>query len=1500
MLSTSAVVTSFNQAALARTSLPRLRRRRISTAIAVLCGVELLAPMPAGAQLNVTDGSTVNVSAPRDESVVNIGSPSGAGIVNVITGGNLNATPAGPPAPIIQLGNGGNGTLTASGTGQITGFGLNIGAGGLFNLAAATGVAPNPAVFVLQNLSGSGTIVQGTNAVVVGGDGTSTSFSGQIALDGISSAAAHGLFVKAGSGTLTIDRATIGRVNPVQEGEFVVNGGAIAIAQAGQETRVAVLVLGLTTGNAGALNVSGGTLNIDTTLTMGSFGGSGTATQSGGTVALAPGCGDVARCIGFNIGNQGGTGVYNLSNGMLSFTGPGFVVLGRNVNQGATSGILNIAGGQMLVNGGGTVVVGNNVVTPGVGPASGTINQTGGTLTIDNSASFYLAGSGTATYNLNGGVLQIGGASLGHNYLSGAGTYAFNLGGGTIQVIGSPLVTDVNATLAVGTNSTIDTAGLGATWSGVLSGSGGLIKAGAGTLNLGAINTYAGLTNIAAGTLALGPGGLVVGPVNVASGATFDLAAVTTPIPGLGIPGVGLPSLTGAGAVNAGTRTLVVGADNGHQSYSGTVSFIGNAWDTPHGTFIKAGTGTLTIDNATFGSAAAGGELIVGGGGALAQTSGATNAGSLVLGLGADPATNVGSLNVSGGSLTLGQSLTLGSFGGTGTVNQTGGNVAINFCGDIAHCAAFSIGNQGGTGVYNITGGSLAFNGPGQMVIGRNESAGVLTPSTGTLNIGGTGQVTVNGADLIIGNHLATAAAQGTGTIQQTGGTLTIANNANLYLAGSGGGTYNLNGGTLQVGGSSLRRNFESTTGAYAFNLGGGTIQAFGTALSTDVNATLVAGTTSTIDSNGLGVTWTGLLSGDGILAKSGAGTLTLPSANTYTGGTALKGGRLDIGNAGALGSGALRMDDGTTLGFTVDGLALANNIELTGRNDPVIDTGAFSETINGQISGTGALSKDGAGVLTLTAANTYSGATTVAAGTLRAGAANTFSSGSAHSIASGAALDLAGLPQRIAGLNNAGTVSVGAGTGNTLTIAGPVVGSGGVVAVGVGPGGVADRLVLDGAAAVASGVTNLQFTNVAGLGGITVGNGVEVVTGINGANTTAQTTRNAFTAYGGHVDAGAFEYKLYPADASGAGENWYLRSTIQPPPEPSPSPGPTPGPTPPSPNPGFVPLPIPTYRVEAPLLAALPSQMRQSAVAMIGNLHQRIGDDDVKGSGPVSADPGLSDRRAWARVITTDMNIRQEGTVSPTSDGRLNGVQAGTDVWANPNWRVGLYVGQLDGDVDVSGFARGIQGLSVGSNDLRNQFFAAYGTYTNQDGWYADAVLQAGRHRYTLQPLGGLRLNGKGTSLINSLEGGKSFPLGGTWSIEPQLQIAYQKLDIDDLGVAFTRIVQDADSNWLARAGVRLKGQIATGAGMLQPYGRVNVYWASNQTDVLRFSTPSALTELQSPTGHTSTELAGGFTLATNERVSVYGEVGKLWASGGDARLKNSVQGSLGVRVRW
>lgn len=861
------------------------------------------------------------------------------------------------------------------------------------------------------------------------------------------------------------------------------------------------------------------------------------------------------------------------------------------------------------------------------------------------------------------------------------------------------------------------------------------------------------------------------------------------------------------------------------------------------------------------------------------------------------------------GNLVMGLLRTGGatSIAGDLTVENSA-TAAIGVSEQIADTSIVTVNSTSGPTVNGVLLPGLAFINPN------------LTETVGTLNGVGTiglGSSTLRtGAGDFSGTIFDGGVAGGDGKMVKYGPGVFTLSGVNTYAGGT-----TVEGGTLRVANN-------SAVGTGAVTLAGGTTLAYDSARMTELANAITLTGDAALDVASLGVRQSGAIGESGgshSFAKTGAGTLELTGVNSYSGGTTVQGGVLDMNGASALGSGAVQVDAGAGLrmsnaatlasqAVTNQGSVDVSNVtaataigSLNGNGD--VRLGArtltvgglnLNDTIGGVIqdggvaNGTGGnFVKTGTGTLTLTGANSYTGSTTVAGGTLRTGAVNTLSAASAHSVAAGATLDLAGASQTVASLANSGTVSlVGTAPGTRLTVTGAYVGNGGTLRLGTALGdsnSATDRLVLSGAGASASGNTTVQVTNLGGLGARTTGNGIEVVSALNGATTTAQTTKSAFALAGGHVDAGAFEYTLHAADASGAGDNWYLRSeTTVPPATPVVvAPGAPAAVTPSNP------IPAVTYRAEVPLFAALPQQLRQADWAMLGNLHQRMGDEPVAGAASTGT------RNAWGRVISTGIEVKQRGDVSPESNGRLDGFQVGTDLWADGNWHAGIYVGQLDGDISVNGFASGVQ-RGVGRNDLRSRYLGAYATWYGNNGFYADAVLQAGDHRYTVQPLGNAFASAKGDSQTASIEVGQSLALGQGWTIEPQLQLIYQRVDLDDTSISGARVQQDSDNGWVARAGVRVKGAMSTSLGALQPYGRLNLYRASSGTDIARFVGPAATTDIATRTGGTWGEVASGLTLALNPTWSVYGEVGQMFAVGGDARIKSGVQGSVGVKARW
>lgn len=224
-------------------------------------------------------------------------------------------------------------------------------------------------------------------------------------------------------------------------------------------------------------------------------------------------------------------------------------------------------------------------------------------------------------------------------------------------------------------------------------------------------------------------------------------------------------------------------------------------------------------------------------------------------------------------------------------------------------------------------------------------------------------------------------------------------------------------------------------------------------------------------------------------IAKTGVGTLTLTGANTYTGGTTITGGTLVAGHATALGTGVIRLGGAalqgngaalaldnaldliasnstiggasdlafggllrntlagsTTLNITNTGATTFNNVSLSpsGNRTVTFNTTGGPVAIAGVIAngaGSSGLTKTGAGILTLSGANTYTGATTLTTGTLALG--NDSALGTGTLTLNGGTLSGDGTART---LSNAVTLSANSAIGGSsaLTFAGAITNSGG------------------------------------------------------------------------------------------------------------------------------------------------------------------------------------------------------------------------------------------------------------------------------------------------------------------------------------------------------------------------------------------------------------------------------------------------------------------------
>ena len=698
--------------------------------------------------------------------------------------------------------------------------------------------------------------------------------------------------------------------------------------------------------------------------------------------------------------------------------------------------------------------------------------------------------------------------------------------------------------------------------------------------------------------------------------------------------------------------------------------------------------------------------------------------------------------------------------------------------------------------------------------------------------------------------------------------------------------------------------------------------------------------------------TYAGLLSGSGSIEKTSAGTLVLAPAaaggNTYSGGTLITQGTLNIGADNALGA--------ATGGVTFNGgtLQLNNSLDLAatraisiGANGGTIDTQQYSSTLSQAVTGTGALTKLGSGLLTMNGASTY-GDTNVLAGTLAVGDAQHSSASIGTGVTTVAAdATLGGFGTVLGSVTNSGTIAAAnalpafsastTGTfairgdltnnntinlaaalgtpGNVLNVSGNYLGNNGQLIVNtvMNEGGAAanqftDRLVIGGNA---SGSTTV-VVRPSGLGALTVGDGIKVVQ-VNGS--AAAGTFHMLAP----VQAGAYQYLLYQG-GSGRPSDFYLRSSIESVPVTPTSPvtpvtpvAPTTPTTPAAPDAVIAPVtPISSVAAQ-PAGQASPVAYRPAVVGytmtpsfnldygftIMNRLHERVGD-----VASLENAQGTHGNGVWGRLGGQSLNANSGDRFS--GDERTFFAQFGKDWTLSTNPTGGSTHAGVTATIGSSSatFQDSARSLNpalttgTGSVETQAQSLGGYWTKYLHDGSYFDAVAQLTHYRNKYGDVygGSGSQNGFGTGL--SGEAGKPLLIGSTTiAIEPQAQLMYQYLHLNGFNDGVSPVSSTSSNALRGRVGFRIFKANLTNDSKT---GTATPYFTA---DVLHdFLTPGNTavdgTSFNSGLSKTWYEVGVGVTTSMGKASSVYANVKYARNLGGDYR--RGVFGQVGYRYSW
>ncbi|EEI1521461.1 fibronectin-binding autotransporter adhesin ShdA [Salmonella enterica] len=1340
-----------------------------------------------------------------------------------------------------------------------------------------------------NNVTGEGQIVKsGSDELIVTGDNT---YSGGTTISG---------------GTLTADHAdSLGTGAVANSGVLQVGEGELENTLSGSgslvKTGTGELTLSGDNTYSGGTTITGGTLTADHADSL----GSGDIDNSG---VLKVGEGDLENTLsGSGSLVKTGTGELTLSGGN-DYSG-GTTIIGGTLTADhadslgtgavANSGVLQVGEGELentLSGSGSLVKTGTGELTlSGDNSYSGGTTIIGGTLTADHAD---LLGTGAVA---NSGVLQVGEGEL-ENTLSGSGslvktgTGELTLSGdnsysGGTTIIGGTLTADHADSLGTGAvaNSGVLQVGEGELEN-TLSGSGSLVKTGTGELTLSGDNSYSGDTTIADGTLiaanvnALGSGNIDnSGTLMLDANGAFELANITTH--------------TGATTALAAGSTLDAGQLT--QEDGSTLSIdLGAATDDA----------VITADSVTLG-----GTLNVTGIGSVTD-SWTPEAYTYTL-IDSDSAitSDFDDLTIAGMNREDVDFLTI-----DGKVDEAD-NTHYDLTASLSWYADRDNATTDAHGTFTLSDPDGSFNvaatltdvddtlDPGSRWDGKSltkEGAGTLILSGDNDYSGGT---TINEGTLVA----ASTTALGTGLVDNNA-TLVLDVDGEVSAVGgitthSGATTQLALGTSLDLGDSALIQQDGSTLNV---ELNSDSVQPLITGGSATLGGDLVVSDAS-LQARASDAEFQSFKLMDMDSDISGDFTsLTMnltdqPDYLTVTG---------TINPADAS---EYLLTEGLSWNATATSATPAHGTFTLGAGDSFEVTSVLGDkTGNGDWDGK-SLTKLGAGKLTLSGANTYTGDTNVQEGTLWLsgdGSIGEMGSQQAVNVASGATFGGSNGTTVNGKVTNEGTLVFGdseetgaiftlngdlinMGTsasgstsstpGNTLYVDGNYTGNGGSLYLNTVLGdddSATDKLVITGDA---SGTTDLYINGI--------GDGAQTTNGIEVVDVGGVSTSDAFELKN-EVNASLYTYRLYWNESD---NDWYLASKAQSDDDDSggddsdvtPSDGGDDGGNVTPPDDGGDGGDVaPQYRAD---IGAYMGNQWMARNLQMQTLYDREGSQYRNADGSVWArfKAGKAESEAVSGNIDMDSNYSQ--------------FQLGGDIlaWGNgqQSVTVGVMASYINADTDSTGNrgADGSQFTSSGNVDGYN--LGVYATWfadaQTHSGAYVDSWYQYGFYNNSVESGDAGSESYDSTANAVSLETGYRYDIalsnGNTVSLTPQAQVVWQNYSADSVKDNYgTRIDgQDGDS-WTTRLGLRVDGKLYKGSRtVIQPFAEAN--WLHTSDDVsVSFDDATVKQDLPANRAELKVGLQADIDKQWSVRAQVAGQTG--------SNDFGDLNGSLNLRYNW